>query len=330
MTETEHSPTTKEGHRQRSWLVYAGLLVLFWGTWGAFSSLPTSRYGYPDEMVYILWSFTMLIPAFFAMRGRKLDRRPVATVYGLLVGLTGAGGQLILFKALAIGPAYLIFPLISISPAITVLMAIVILRERVRGLAAVGVVAALSSVVLFSVSGGGADVSTGPWLLLALVVTTAWGVQAYFMKKAANVGVNDATTFAWMTVSGLLLAPVALVMMGGLPDAAPWQAPVLTLGTQLLNAVGALFLVMALSRGKATIVAPTTNALAPVLTIVLSLAVYQTLPSVFSFVGMVLALGGSTLMVYADESSGADVEHQPTGEGPTADTENMPPTAPTV
>jgi uncharacterized membrane protein len=107
-----------------------------------------------------------------------------------------------------------------------------------------------------------------------------------------------------MTVSGFRLVPVALVMMGGLPHGAPWQAPALTAATQLLNAVGALALVMALSRGKASIVAPVTNALAPVLTIVLSLAVYQTLPSWFGAAGIVLALVGSTLMVYSDEKRG--------------------------
>ena len=78
--------------------------------------------------------------------------------------------------------------------------------------------------------------------------------------------------------------------------------------TQVLNAVGALFLVMALSRGKAAVVAPVTNALAPVLTIVLSLAVYQTLPNVWGAIGIVLALVGSTLMVYSDEKSGEDTE----------------------
>ncbi len=276
--------------------------MLFWGVWGAFSGAPTSLYDYPNEMVYILWAFTMLIPAYFAMRGKTFDRRPVAAVYGLIIGLTGAGGQLVLFKALSNGPAYLIFPLISISPAITVLMAVIILRERIRLLATLGVIAALASIVLFSITSGSGDASTGPWLLLALIVMVAWGVQAYFMKKAANVGVNDATTFGWMTISGLLLIPVAWFMMGDFPSGAPWQAPALTLGTQLLNAVGALFLVMALSRGKATIVAPVTNAMAPVLTIVLSLAVYQTLPTVYGFVGIVLAIGGSTLMVYSDES----------------------------
>lgn len=297
-----------------SWIPYAGLLVLFWGVWGAFSGEPTSRYGYPDEMIYILWSFTMLIPAYFAKRGHVLDRRPVATMYGLLVGLTGAGGQLVLFKALTIGPAYLIFPIISISPVITVLMAVLILRERIRTLATIGVVAALTAIVLFSVSDDSGGNGRGPWLLLALTVMAAWGVQAFFMKKAATVGVNDATTFTWMTVSGLLLVPVAFLMMGGFPSGAPWQAPALTLATQLLNAVGALFLVMALSRGKATIVAPVTNALAPVLTIVLSLIVFQTLPTVFASIGIVLAIVGSTLMVYSDESESSEADSVPLEE----------------
>jgi drug/metabolite transporter (DMT)-like permease len=289
----------------RGWILYASLLVLFWGVWGAFSSEPNSRYGYPNEMIYIIWAFTMLIPAYFAMRGNRFDRRPVAAMYGLIAGLTGAGGQLLLFQALSDGPAYLIFPLVSLSPVITVLMATVLLRERITRLAVVGVVAALVAIVLLSIpSGSGDSDSHGPWLLIAILVCVAWGVQAFCMRKAALVGVNDATTFGWMTISGLLLVPVAFALMGGLPSGAPWQAPALTAVTQVLNAVGALFLVMAFSRGKATVVAPVTNALAPVLTIVLSLAVYQTLPSIWGTLGIVLALAGSTLMVYSDEKSG--------------------------
>jgi drug/metabolite transporter (DMT)-like permease len=289
----------------RSWIPYAALLIVFWGVWGAFSSLPTDEYGYPDEMIYILWSLTMLIPTFFILRSeRTFDRRPIAAIYGLLIGLTGAGGQLVLFKALTIGPAYLIFPIVALSPGITVLMATFLLRERLLGLTKVGIVLALVALVCFNVSGGSGDVGVGPWLVLALLITVAWGVQAYYMRKAATVGVNDGTTFSYMTLSGLLLVPVAFVMMGGFPADAPWQAPTLTFGTQLLNAVGALFLVMALSRGKASIVAPTTNALAPVLTVLISLAVYQTLPTVYGTLGIVLAIVGSTLMVYGDEKRG--------------------------
>ncbi|MFI9081931.1 DMT family transporter [Streptomyces sioyaensis] len=286
---------------RNSWILWAGLLVLFWGVWGAFSSQPSERYGYPNEMIYVIWAFTMLVPAAVALRRGRFDRRPIAALYGLAAGLTGAGGQLLLFQALSNGPAYLIFPVVSLSPVITVLMAVALLRERIGKLAVTGVIAALIAIVLLSIpAGAGGAVATGSWLALAVLVCVAWGAQAFFMRKSALAGVNDATTFGWMTVSGLLLVPVAVLMMGGLPNA-PWQAPALTAGTQILNAVGALFLVMALSRGKASVVAPITNALAPVLTIVLSLLVYRTLPTIWATVGIVLALGGSTLMVYADE-----------------------------
>jgi drug/metabolite transporter (DMT)-like permease len=151
-------------------------------------------------------------------------------------------------------------------------------------------------------TGDGGD-SGWLYLVLAAGVCVAWGVQAFFMRKAALAGVDDASTFGWMTISGLLLIPVAVLMMGGLPLGFPWQAPALTAGTQLLNAVGALFLVMAMSRGKASIVAPVTNALAPVLTIVLSLLVFGAAPTGFQIAGIVLALAGSTLMVYRAEKS---------------------------
>jgi len=288
----------------RSWIFYATLLILFWGIWGAFSALPANWYGYPNEMIYSIWALTMIIPAVFALRGQRFDRRPQATIYGLLIGLTGAGGQLLLFQALTMGPAYLIFPIVSISPAITVIMAMILLRERITMLASVGLVAALAAIVLFSITSANSEGSSGPWLPLAILICVAWGVQAYFMRKAATIGVNDATTFGWMAISGILLIPVALISLGGFPTDFPWQAPALTAATQLLNAVGALFLVMALSRGKASIVAPTTNALAPALTIVVSLIAYQTLPSPYGAVGIVLALVGSTLMVYSDEKRG--------------------------
>ena len=307
---------TTTGTKTRSWIFYAALLILFWGVWGAFSALPATNYDYPDEMIYSIWALTMIIPAAFILRGQRWDRRPAATIYGLLIGLTGAGGQLILFQALTMGPAYLIFPIISISPAITVIMAMVLLRERLSLLATLGLIMALAAIVLFTITGGDDSESSGPWLLLAILICVAWGVQAYFMRKTATIGVNEATTFGWMTISGLALIPVALLSLGGIPTGFGWQAPALTAVTQVLNAVGALFLVMALARGKASIVAPTTNALAPALTVIISLIAYQTLPSPYGAIGIVLALLGSTLMVYSDEKRGEALSEAVVGEHP--------------
>jgi drug/metabolite transporter (DMT)-like permease len=58
---------------------------------------------------------------------------------------------------------------------------------------------------------------------------------------------------------------------------------------QVLNAIGALCLVYAFRHGKAIIVSPMTNALAPMLTIIISLLIYRVLPHKVIISGMVLA-----------------------------------------
>ena len=65
-----------------------------------------------------------------------------------------------------------------------------------------------------------------------------------------------------------------------------------------------MFLVISLSRGKASIVAPVGNALPPVLTVVLSLVAHQTLPAARGALGIALAIAGSTLIVFRDEALG--------------------------
>lgn len=300
----------------RSWIFYISLLVVFWGVWGAFSALPTTLYHYPDQMIYIIWAFTMIIPCVLILRKNRFIYSPITAVYGMLIGLLGAGGQLVLFKALTVGPAYLIFPVVSISPALTVLLVLLVLRERISLLGWIGVLLALVSIVMLSLpEGSTGGFHVGLWLALALVVCGCWGAQAFLMKCAANAGASDATTFAYMTISGLLLVPLAYWTMPGTGLGFAWQAPALTAGTQVLNAVGALFLVMAMSRGKAIVVAPCANALAPILTIVLSLLFYRTLPSLYSSIGIVLALAGSTLIIIVD-SSEAPAQSAGVGYGP--------------
>jgi drug/metabolite transporter (DMT)-like permease len=126
------------------------------------------------------------------------------------------------------------------------------------------------------------------WLTLALLVFAAWGIQAYFMKFS-NETMSAESIFVYMSATGLLLIPIALWMTDfsqpvnwGLSGA--WTAA----AVQVLNSIGALSLVFAMRYGKAMIVAPMT-AMAPVLTILISLALYQTVPGPVLVSGMVLA-----------------------------------------
>ena len=289
------------GRASRLWLVHALITVVLWGVWGALAGL-SAQHGFPDTLVYCVWALTMIPPALFvlARNGWKLDTSPRAIAYGLTVGLLGAGGQMLLFKALTIGPAYFIFPIISLSPAITIAMSFVMLRERTGKLGALGIVLALLALPLFDLSFGANTGGLG-WFALALMIMAAWGVQAYFIKLANNT-VSAESIFFYMMVGGLLLAPVAWAWTDfSQPVNTGWDGPWMTAGIQILNAIGALTLVYAFRHGKAIVVAPLTNAGAPLITAVLALIFAGAEPGPLKILGLVLALAASLLLVLEPE-----------------------------
>ncbi|MET0307453.1 MAG: DMT family transporter [Sphingomonas sp.] len=290
----------------RTWLVHALITVVLWGVWGAFSD-QSPKHGFPDTLVYCVWALTMIPPAFIALKlgGGKLERSPRAIAYGMAVGLLGAGGQMVLFYAVTRGPAYLIFPIISLSPLVTIVMSYLLLGERTGKLGLVGIALALIALPIFNYApADGTAASGSTWFVLALIVMLCWGVQAYFMKSANNY-MSAEGIFFYMMVAGLLLIPVAWA----LTDRSHavnwgWDGPALAAGIQVLNAIGALTLVFAFRYGKAIIVAPLSNAGAPLATAVISLIALGVMPDTLKIVGLVLALLASLLLAIEPDAAG--------------------------
>jgi len=276
----------------KPWLLYALITTIFWGIWGAFIELP-EKAGFPATLGYVVWAVTMIIPAIAALKiiNWRLETDRKAVLYGLLIGISGAAGQLILFQALRTGPAYLVFPFVSLSPLITILLSLWLLKEKASTKSWIGIITALAAIPLLAYQPPGNGQKFGYlWIILALFVFLAWGVQAYFMKVANN-HMKAESIFFYMMVTGIALIPAALLMTNfntrinyGI------KGPYLAAGIQILNSIGALFLVYAFRYGKAIIVSPLTNAGAPVITIILSLLVYGIFPHLIIFSGMLLAV----------------------------------------
>jgi uncharacterized membrane protein len=296
---------------KKPWLMYALITTGFWGVWGAFAEFPT-RHGFPETLVYVVWALTMIPPALYAMQraGWRVLRNPKSILLGSLIGLTGAGGQMLLFHAVHTGPTYLIFPIIALSPVITIALSMLFLKERVTKVGALGVALALIALPLFNFSPGGeADaVSAGAsglqgvsWFVYALIILLAWGVQAYFMKLA-NDSMDAENIFLYMTLTGLALIPVALWMTDfGTPIEYGWQGPGLAAITQILNAVGALTLVYAFRYGRALVVAPLANAGAPMITAIVSMIVLGAMPNAITVVAIALAFLAAALLAIEPE-----------------------------
>jgi drug/metabolite transporter (DMT)-like permease len=274
------------------WLVYAIVTTLFWGVWGALIEAPEKR-GFPATLGYVVWSLTMVPCALVALAliGWDLETDPRSILLGCAAGFLGAAGQLVLFQTLRRGPAYLVFPVVALSPVVSVGLSVLLLGETAGPAAWTGIVLALIALPLLAYQ---PPDHSGPvrgyaWLFMAVSVLFAWGIQAIVLRFA-NQSMTSEGIFFYMMVTAVALAPVAAFMTDFSQDinwgpSGPWLAA----GIQVLNSVGALMMVYAFRYGKVIIVSPMINALAPVITIVLSLLLYRVIPNKVVMAGMVLA-----------------------------------------
>lgn len=275
----------------RAWVSYAIITTVFWGVWGALIEVP-QKAGFPPTLGYIVWALTMIPCALVALYLVKwkieTDKRSI--ILGSAVGLLGAGGQLLLFQALKEGPAYIIFPFISLYPILTILLSVLILKEKTSMLKWVGIGTALIAIFFLSYQEPGTSDSRGYlWLALSLLVFLAWGLQAYVMKFS-NETMKAESIFFYMAVTALVLSPFAWWMTDfSQPINWGFKGPYLAALVHVLNSIGALMLVYALRYGKAIIVVPLTG-LAPLITIVLSLILYSVMPGPMLMIGLVFAV----------------------------------------
>jgi uncharacterized membrane protein len=299
----QESSLSATGTGQHIGLIFALVTTGFWGVWGAFAGRPAEN-GFPETLIYVVWALTMIAPALYALAriDWKLEHDHRAVLYGSLIGLLGAGGQMLLFHAVRTGPTYLIFPLIALSPVVTIALSAGWLKERVTWVGALGIALALASLPLFDYAPGERAGGHGiAWFVYSLIILIAWGVQAFFMRLA-NRSMRAESIFVYMALMALALVPVALWMtdfsqpinygLGG-----PWLAAV----TQILNSIGALTIVYAFRYGKAMVVSPLTNAGAPLITALIALALLGIMPQPLKLTGIGLAFLAAVLLAIEPE-----------------------------
>jgi drug/metabolite transporter (DMT)-like permease len=297
--------------QNRLWLLYAMITVVAWGIWGAYIDTPAQQKPpFPETLGYVVWAFVMIPPALFALWlvGWKVEHDAKSVFWGCVAGFLGAGGQLILFKALRLAPAYLVFPYIALSPVVTIIMALVLSRERATMKGWIGIMLAVIAGVLLMYAPPESKAVGLLGGVLASLVLLAWGIQGFAISHA-NKSMKAESIFFYMMLTSVLLIPVAMYMTDfSKPINWGFRGPYLAAAIQILNSVGALLLVYAFRYGKAIIVSPLTNAGGPVITAAISLGsallggelIWGRTDTVHS-VGIVLAVVATVLMAIEGE-----------------------------
>jgi transporter family protein len=133
------------------WLGFAVLALVLWGITGVTQKLSTNRISSERSFLWFCWAMVALSAVVL------LVARPHWGLTPLVVGCSVAGGALnglgawTSFRALGSGgKASIVISLISLFPLLTVLLAVVLLHERLTWMQTAGAVVAIAAAILLS------------------------------------------------------------------------------------------------------------------------------------------------------------------------------------
>jgi len=136
-----------------AWLAYSLLTIALWGAWGVVSKVASGGIDANTNQVF----FTLgLLPLMLIMwrspRARASgEHRRAGMAWAFVTGILGGTGNIAFFHALVVGgKASIVVPTTALFPLVTVILAILLLHERISNLQKVGLVLALAAIYLLS------------------------------------------------------------------------------------------------------------------------------------------------------------------------------------
>lgn len=140
------SPTFKA-----KWFWYSALCVLCWGGWALFSKLGSTEIPAPTMQFLFTFGTLPVALALFAARCGKLEKSAKGILYAVANGVLSGIGTLMLFAAYRSGGnTSVITAATALYPLVTVVLAVLVLQERLRKLQVVGLGFAGVAMILFS------------------------------------------------------------------------------------------------------------------------------------------------------------------------------------
>lgn len=159
---------------------------LSWGANDYFIAIATRRFGVLPALVAFHLLAVAALAALALATGASLSLSTTQLVVLALAGVLGWSGYLTYFRALQHGPISLVSPIISGYAAVTVVLAVVVLGERLDAAQAAAIVLALAGVVVTSIDPRGIPIERRSATLgIALAVATMLLIGGFVFALSA-------------------------------------------------------------------------------------------------------------------------------------------------
>jgi drug/metabolite transporter (DMT)-like permease len=292
-------------NKPEGWMLYSVAAAFFWGTWGVVAKLISDEVNPFTNHVLFTAGMLFTLPLVIGKVRKVKPNRP-GILWGLLAGGLAVTGNVAVYQAFrAGGLAAIVIPVTNLYPLVTIAIAMLVFKEKLNRINAIGILIAIPAVVMLSgerllfedPAAFFRTIGLDSWLLYALLALFFWGVFSAVQKETTN-HISAEWSYASFIVSSVL---IALFFWGfGWTD--------LTLSTHtlgfgslagMLNGLGVLASFAAYrAEGKASKVTTIAGTLQPVFTIVLALIFLSESLSLIESPGIGLAIFGALTLSY--------------------------------
>lgn len=133
------------------WLGFAILALILWGITGVTQKLSTNRITSERSFLWFCWAMMALSAAVLPFTGRNWALGALVVVCSVAGGALNGLGAWTSFRALESGgKASIVISLISLYPLLTVVLAVILLGERLSWMQILGALAAIGAAILLS------------------------------------------------------------------------------------------------------------------------------------------------------------------------------------
>ena len=242
----------------RSWLTWTLLALLSWGVWAVLSKwLGNALTAEQSQALSTLGLLPILVPLAWSARGqwRKASRKGLALA--LLGGTITCLGNIAYYAAIARGEKVAtVASITAIAPLVTVLLAMLVLRERINRVQLIGIALSLVAIWLFNVQNEHGLFSRT--ILFAVPPILLWGASGFLQKLATNHLSGEVAALAYL--GAFILVGVFYALRSPWPGAMAASTWSIVVALGFFIALGNFAVLAAYARGgKASVIAPLSN-----------------------------------------------------------------------
>jgi transporter family protein len=289
-----------------AWLTWTFVALLSWGIWAVLSKvLGDALTPEQSQVLSTLGMLPILVPLALSKRASVRSASRKGLLFALVGGIVTCLGNVAYYSALARGEKVAtVVSLTALYPLVTILLAVIVLHERLNPVQLAGIALSFVAIWLFNIQSDRGLLSQT--IVYAILPILLWGLSGFLQKIATNHLCAEPAALVYLSA----FVPVAVFFAAR----EPWPAVIgprtwaLVLVLGFFLAFGNVAVLAAFARGgKAAVIAPLAS-LYPIISVPIAVLLLGEHPGRREVIGIACALASVAALSCETASTESEIK----------------------